>query len=331
MRKIRIVLIVFLSFIFLFLLLFFIGFPGGAEDINWGVNFSQKHTRKLGLDWQQTYLALLGDLGADKVKIAAHWDLLEPERGEYDFEDLDWQIRKAKEEEAKVLLALGMKTPRWPECHIPSWAEGLSGEEQKKRILKMIEEVVSRYRSEETIWAWQVENEPFFEFGDCPWQITGDFLEKEVALAREKDSLNRPIVITGSGEFSFWIKPARIGDIVGTTLYKRVWMKEIETYFTHFLPPTFYSRKAKMINWLFDKEVICVELQAEPWTPFLIYNSSLEEQKKTMDLEQFQKNVNFAKRTGLKEFYFWGAEWWFWLKEKKGEPEIWQEAKKLFQ
>jgi hypothetical protein len=24
-------------------------------------------------------------------------------------------------------------------------------------------------------------------------------------------------------------------------------------------------------------------------------------------------------------------EWWYWLKEKQGKPEIWQEAKKLFQ
>ena len=32
----------------------------------------------------------------------------------------------------------------------------------------------------------------------------------------------------------------------------------------------------------------------------------------------------------LKEFYLWGAEWWYWMKEKQNKPEIWDEAKKLF-
>jgi hypothetical protein len=49
-----------------------------------------------------------------------------------------------------------------------------------------------------------------------------------------------------------------------------------------------------------------------------------------MDLEQLQKNISYAKRTGLDTFYLWGSEWWYWLKEEKGESQIWQEIKKLF-
>ena len=85
-----------------------------------------------------------------------------------------------------------------------------------------------------------------------------------------------------------------------------------------------------LIKALFGKEVINVEFQAEPWGPTLIYNLPVEEQKKSMDLERFKKNVEFAKKTGLKEFYFWGTEWWYWMKEKQNQPEIWNEAKKLF-
>jgi len=95
-------------------------------------------------------------------------------------------------------------------------------------------------------------------------------------------------------------------------------------------PAIFYQRRAKLINRIFGKEVICVELQAEPWGPKLLYDLPLEEQEKTMNLEQFRKNIEFAKKTGLKEFYLWGAEWWYWLKEKQNQPEIWQEARKLF-
>jgi hypothetical protein len=101
-------------------------------------------------------------------------------------------------------------------------------------------------------------------------------------------------------------------------------------YFTYPFPSVFYHRKAEIVKNLFDKKVICVEMQAEPWGPKLLYDSPLEEQERTMDLNQFKYNIEFAKNTGLDEFYLWGAEWWYWMKEKQNNSEIWQEAKKMF-
>ncbi|MBU1110058.1 hypothetical protein KKB83_00310, partial [Patescibacteria group bacterium] len=93
-------------------------------------------------------------------------------------------------------------------------------------------------------------------------------------------------------------------------------------------PPIFYKRRAQIINWLFGKEVICGELQAEPWGPKLIYDLPYEEQAKTMNPEQFKRIVDFARQTGIKEFYFWGAEWWYWLREQ-GNTKIWNEANRV--
>jgi len=307
---------------------FFIGSPPQAEKIDWGVNFSQKHSENLGLNWQETYLALLNDLGATHLKVAAHWDLLEPEKDKYYLDDLDWQIKKAEDCNAKILLVIGMKTGRWPECHIPEWARGLTKEEQQERIFNLVKEIVLRYRGRASIWAWQVENEPFFPFGECPW-VDKNFLKKEIDLVKSLDP-GHPIVISDSGEGSFWIRAAKFGDIVGTTMYKRVWFHQVGIYVHYPFPPTFYWRKSQIIKKIFDKKVIVVELQAEPWGPKLLYNSPIEEQEKTMNLEQFQQNVEFAKKTGFDRFYFWGAEWWYWLKEVQNEPEIWEEAKKLF-
>ena len=81
-----------------------------------------------GLDWKETYLALLDDLKVKNLKIAAHWDLIEPQDGVYDFADLDWQLEQARLHNAKVMLAIGMKTPRWPECHVPEWAKNIGKE-----------------------------------------------------------------------------------------------------------------------------------------------------------------------------------------------------------
>ena len=322
-----------LLFFLIFLLLFagylFIGSPPQSKEITWGVNFSQKHAELLGLDWRETYLALLDDLKVKNVKLITHWDLIEPEKNRYYFDDLDWQINEAGEKGAKILLVIGMKTGRWPECHIPQWAAGLSKEEQQEKLLNLVKQFALRYRDSQTIWAWQVENEPFFPFGECPWSDR-DFLKKEINLVKLLDR-ERPVIISDSGEFSFWVTAAKLGDLVGTTLHRYVWFREIECYVSYPFPPVFYWRRARLIEKIFGKKVINVELQVEPWGPTLLYDLPLKEQEKTMNLERFKKNIEFAKKTGFDTFYLWGAEWWYWMGEKQGKPEIWQEAKKLFE
>ena len=322
-----ILLVLLVSFLFL-IYSFFIGKAPRAEKIVWGVNFSQKHAENLGLDWEKTYLSLLEDLGAREIKLITHWDWIEGERDNFFFNDLDWQIKEAENHQAKMIMVIGMKTGRWPECHIPEWAKGLSKEEQQERVLKLIREIVLRYKSSEAIWAWQVENEPFFRFGKCPWKDK-DFLKKEIELVKSLDPA-RPVITSDSGEFSLWFKVASLGDIIGTTLHRKVWFKEIKSYISYPFPPVYYWRRSKLIEKFFKKEVICVELQAEPWGPEVSYNIPIEEQIKTMNLEQFRKNIEFAEKTGLKTFYLWGSEWMYWMKENQNNPEIWNEAKKLF-
>ncbi len=316
--------------VLIFILYFFVGNPPRVKEITFGVNFSQKHSQNLGLNWQENYLALLDDLKVKNIKLITHWDLIEPEENQYNFEDLDWQINEAEKRGVQLILVIGMKTGRWPECHYPLWVKNQKSKlENQKSLLKYIEEVVNRYKDKKAIWAWQVENEPFFPFGECP-KMEPDFLKKEVDLVKSLDK-RRPIIISDSGEFSFWIRPAKFGDIVGTTLHRRVWFKEIKSYIFYPFRPIYYWRKAQIIKKLFNKKVICVELQAEPWGKTLLYWSPLEEQEKTMNLEQFRKNIEFAKNTGLDTFYLWGGEWWFWLREKKGDFGIWNEARKLFE
>src|SRR4030042_930971 len=108
-------------------------------------------------------------------------------------------------------LGMGMKTPRWPECHLPQWAKGLPEQEQQEAILGLIKNIVLRYENSGSIWGWQVENEPFFPFGECPWSDS-DFVKKEIELVKFLDKQQRPILISDSGENSFWLKPAQLGD-----------------------------------------------------------------------------------------------------------------------
>jgi hypothetical protein len=300
-----------------------------AKNITWGVAFSQKHARDMSLDWKENYLALLDDLKIKNFKIAAHWDLIEPRAGEYDFSELDWQMEQAKERNALVMLAVGMKTPRWPECHVPEWARGVSKEKQQEEILKMLEKTVKHYADNNTITAWQVENEPLFPFGDCPW-IDKKFLKKEADLVRGLDVQKRPVVISESGEGSWWFEAAKIADVVAVTMYRRAYFHELKVYVTYPIPPAFYWIKTKLIGFVFKKPVICSELQAEPWAANQIYDAG-DNDAKTMTLKQFQDNIAFAKDSGFDTIYLWGAEWWYWMKEKHDQPQFWEEAKKLWQ
>ncbi len=284
--------------IFLFLGFLFIGKAPQQEKIIWGATFSQKHAQDLGLNWQETYLSILEDLEVKHLRLIAYWDLIEPQNNQYYFDDLDWQIEEAEKHNAEIILVAGLKTPRWPECHIPEWIKRASSAKasEDKELLEYIKETINRYKGNNSIIAWQIENEPFFRFGECP-EIDKNFLEQEINLVKSLDP-NRKIIITDSGSNSFWFEPARLGDIVGISIYEKVWFHELNNYVIYPFPPIFYQRKALIINKIFDKNVICVELQTEPWGPGLLYTSPLEEQEKTMNLEQFKKILNLPKKLG---------------------------------
>jgi len=312
----------------LFVLWFFVGFANQSKNMTWGVNFSVKQTEFLDLNSRETYSAILNELGVKNIKISVHWDLIEKEKGIYDFSELDWQVAEAEKKNAKIILAIGMKVPRWPECHLPTWARDINKKEQQTAIMEMLNKVVSRYKNSKALTMWQVENEAFLKFGACPW-IDEEFLKKEVAFVKSIDP-NHKVIVTDSGELSFWFKASQSGaDIVGVTTYRKVWQQHAQMYVFYPLPSVFYSRRADTIKFIFNKEVIGVELQGEPWCANSIRNSSSLEQKMTMDLNQFKENIEFAKNTGFDTFYFWGAEWWYYMK-KGYKPEIWDEAKKIF-
>jgi len=306
---------------------FFVGESKPAEKIDFGVTFSKIYAEELGLDWEESFLATLNDLKVKKLRLVAYWPEIEPNQGNFDFKDLDWQIDEAEQRGAEIILVVGRRLPRWPECHVPEWARGLSENEQQEKVLTVISEVIQHYKNEEAIKFWQIENEPFLgTFGQCP-KLDKEFLDKEIALARLLDS--RPIIITESGEFSTWIGAARRADIVGTTLYRKVHGKL--GYIRYPIPAIFYSRKATLIKKFFDiNKIIIVELAAEPWGAEQTWELSLEEQLKLMNVEEFASSIDYARRTGFSEAYLWGAEWWYWLKAKYNDSSIWNEAQRLF-
>ena len=304
--------------------------PGGTprEDVHLGMTFSSRYATDLGLDWREAYLALLTDIGVKKLRLPVYWDLVEKEKGTYDFADLDWQLAEAKKSGAEVILTVGIKVPRWPECHIPAWAADDTAIRQAG-MLQFIRKTVGRYKDDPTIVKWQVENEPFLSFGICPaFEVA--FLEQEIALVKSLDP-SRPVLLTDSGELSVWYRAAGRGDEFGTTLYRDIYSKKAGGYFTYPIGPNFFRAKEMLVRLLTDQEHFSViELQAEPWASGWVANVSLEEQFKTMNERRLEENVTYARQVGFQDIYLWGGEWWYWLKVKKDYLAVWEKGKELF-
>jgi hypothetical protein len=328
----RILLLIVVVFISLTLLLWgVIRLLAGLADrypVTFGVSFSKYKAQSLGLDWPETYLAILDELKVKEMRLIAPWDSIEPEVGELDFADLDWQLAEAEKRGVKVLMAVGYKLPGWPECHVPVWAKSYAVDEQYRYFLQTLPKLITHLKSYEAIWAWQVENEPFFRFGDCPtWWIRKDFLEEEIAIVRSLDA--RPIVITESGEGDVWLKAAKRADIVGASMYRTVWNRYIR--YTYPFTPTFYRAKAGLSKLVFGKSILMHEIQMEPWTPGVaLKDFPLKEQFKTMSPTRFMQNIELVREIGFTPAYLWGVEWWFWAKNRAGEPFFWTEAVRLW-
>jgi hypothetical protein len=310
-----------------FLLLLYFNLPVGKRDekINLGVTYSARYAEAINLDKKETLGAIFEDLGVKKIRIPVYWDRSEPRENVYDFSETDWQLEAAQKAGAGVILAIGQKVPRWPECFIPGWI-GENREKRQKELLEFMNLTVNRYQNNPALAYWQVENEPFLKFGECP-QFESGFLDQEIALVHQLDP-NHKIIITDSGELSFWIPAAKRADVFGTTMYRSVFSGNLNLAFNYPIGPNFFKFK----YWLIKKfarqnNIIIVELQGEPWLKGWTTDQPVDEQLESMDAKKLKDNVEFAKKTGFDTAYLWGAEWWYWMKVNKGNDKLWEAAK----
>lgn len=309
---------------------FFLGTPEAASEIKWGVTFSRDQAVSLGLDWKKTYGAIVDDLGVSHIRITIPWTNIEQSEGVFDFADTHFMMSEAQKKGVAVIPVIGQKVPRWPECHTPDWAKQLNDKDRSEKVLNVIERTVKELKKYDAIIAWQVENEPFFGiFGDCP-NISPDLLGREIERVKSID--HRPIMITDSGELGLWRTGVDQADILGVTMYRRVW-SPIFKYAHYPLTPKYYFRRAELVRRAHPNlRVLGSELQAEPWVmQGSLADAPLAEQELTMTIDQFKENITFAQKTGIDEHYLWGAEWWYWMKEQKGDARYWNEAKHLWE
>lgn len=305
------------------------------EPLTLGATFIPDYAKSFGLDPKATLNAMLGDLKLKQVRLVSYWEDVEPTPGHYDFSGLDWQFAMANKYGAKVSLAIGLRQPRWPECHSPSWINIDPKNENawRPQLNQFIEAVIKHYQHNPALHDYELENEYFLKvFGQCT-DFSRARLIDEYNLTKAMDP-NHKVIVSRSDN---WVGvPIRqpTPDEFAISVYKRVWDATFtHRYFEYPLPAKFYAMLAGTEELISGRDMIIHELQTEPWTPNgkLITEISVKEMYKSMSPQRLKDRIAYGEATGMRTIDLWGAEWWYYMKVKQHDPAVWNVVKQAVQ
>ena len=296
-----------------------------------GTSFIPAYAKSLGLDPKETMDGLIG-IGVKHFRLVSYWNESEGVQGEYDFSQLDWQFEKAEKANAKVVLTLGLRQPRWPECHAPKWAESMPKDQWQPKLENYIQAVVERYKNSPSLEKYQLENEYFLRgFGECK-DFSRDRLISEYNLVKKADP-NHPVVVGRSNNALGFPVGQPQPDEFSISIYKRVWDAGVtRRYLEYPFPAWFYGYLAGVQQIFNHRNMMIGELQGEAWPPNAqqIPETSLDEQNKSMNAKRLEDRFKYGRATGMREIYLWGGEYWYYRKVILKDPSLWDVAKQEF-
>jgi hypothetical protein len=295
-----------------------------------GVSFVPDYAQYLGVDPQTAMLAIVNDLGVHDFRLTSYWSDIEPQPGVWDFSQLDWEFALANQTHSTVSLSIGLRQPRWPECHLPTWVQGEPKNVWYPQLQTFMGKLIDRYKGNSALSNYELENEYFLKvFGTCT-DFSRDRLINEFNFVKKTDP-NHPVIISRSNNALGLPIGKPTPDIFGVSVYKRVYDKTItHRYYEYPFPAWFYGFLAGAGEILTGKNMIIHELQAEPWPPTPLATTSIEEQNKSMDAARLKSRFQYGEATGIKTIYLWGAEWWYSRLVVNHDPSVWNVAKSEF-
>lgn len=303
-----------------------------SQPLTLGVSFIPDYASYLGLNPEKTLEALIDQLGVRHFRFTSYWTDIEPTEGSYNFSQLDWEFKLADESHSTVILSIGARQPRWPECHIPSWAASEPESVWYPQLTAFMTAVVNRYKDNPALQSYQLENEYFLKaFGECT-NYSRQRLVNEYGLVKKLDP-NHPVIISRSNNAIGLPIGQPTPDEFGINVYKRIFDDIItHRYFEYPIPAWYYGFLAGAEELISGKNTFIPELQAEPWPPVgeSVISASIAEQNKSMNAAILQSRINYGEATGMRSIYLWGAEWWYWRLEKANDPSLWNVAKQAF-
>ncbi len=296
-----------------------------------GTSFIADYASYLGLDPHQVLSAVLDDMHAKHLRLVSYWSDIEQSKGTYDFSELDWEFQQAETHGAKITLAIGLRQPRWPECHMPDWAVSEARNIWQPQLERFMSAVINRYKHSPALESYQLENEYFLTaFATCADESRSR-LSEEAALVKQLDP-GHALIISRSQNALGWPINAPLGDETAISIYRRVWQPLLNRYTQYPFPAWYYAFLAGAEKLWTGHDTVVHELQAEPWPPAGqdILTSSLAEQNNTLDATRFNQTIDFAERTGMKTIDLWGSEYWYYRMTKLHDPSVWDAAERAF-
>lgn len=297
--------------------------------LTFGATFVPNYARYFGLDPKTTMQAAIDDLGIRRFRLVSYWKDIERSPGEYDFSELDWQFQKVEAVGGQVALALGLRQPRWPECHGPKWAMDKPMKEWEVDLMQFMGKVIERYKNSPALVEYQLENEFFLSvFGECP-DFTRARLIREYEFVKAQDP-NTPLTISRSNNaLGIPVGDPR-PDMFAVSVYKRVWDKTItKRYFEYPFPAWFYGSLAGWGKIFTGKDLYIHELQTEAWLAdgYSMKDAPISELYKSLNPKRLESRIDYGVGSGMRTIDLWGIEWWYQMKTQRGAPELWDTAK----
>ncbi|MBE9030260.1 beta-galactosidase [filamentous cyanobacterium LEGE 11480] len=327
--------------------------PTRHQPVSWrsialGTTFSPLQCYYLGLDFREAFEAIC-TLGLDQIRLGAYWNVIERQRGQDDFSEIDWLLDRCDQHNVDVVLAVGMKVPRWPEFHFPDWVKDLgdigagsqSLDQRSPQVaaaaLEFSDRVVQHCRDAPAVKYWQVENEPFTQLEIAGGRfLSPEFVRQEIALVQSRKRNAQKILLTNAihlptphpseDEPAFWTS-VDLADAVGLNVYTKVPTTTAGEYLEP--APEFWRT---LQDWQIslrdhEREAWIAEAQAEPWElqklvaiDQLDYPSATPLRMRTL--------VHSLCDIGYTNILLWGCEYWYWHK-RQGQSLWWWEVKRL--
>ena len=294
-----------------------------------GVSLSLHRCKELRLSPQRLLRAALHDTGCRRFRLMSYWNIHEPENGRFDYRALDKQMDLIAEFGGKVTLCIGKRQPRWPECHIPDWAIGLGGKAWYAPLYDYLELTVLRYKRHPALESWQLENEALLRtFGACKDKdYNRKRLQEEAEIVRSLDG-KHPLIMSLSNSWGIPFRKPQ-PDRYAISVYRRT-IDPRGNIRQNMSPAFLYRIRCDTIQLLSRRRVFIHELQAEPWVTGPIANIPVEQQLRIFNPKILRDNYRYAMAIRHDPIYFWGLEWWYWLKVRHRQPAMWEAAGTLF-
>ena len=327
-----------------------------ADRPMYGVSYSFEQASWYGLDPRKDFIQMLEEFKFDWVRLPFFWNQMVNKDGSFNknFEDLKFAIGEAQKRNVKVIVAIGAKTPYFPEYH---WTKEVKSKvkfgevigfdhEVADDILAIDEKVVSELAPFDNIAFWQVENEPLI--GNVnKWKIDSSLMAKEADVVRKADPKDRPIILnhaaTGFYDNSWQtlLPILKEGDVFavnaffktkGTDLISaKILGKEIHVLWPDHLvwpvhswfvfSPDFSKIKKKVeAN---GNDLWVLEMQAEPYIKKI---ENARDPLLSFEPKDISAADKFLRSYGIKSIGFWGVHFWQY-REKNGD-DSWIEAAK---